>query len=56
MLRLALPILPMLVTPAFADQGLHHHPHGVEFGWLGVALLGSVIGGGTVYAMQRRRK
>ena len=56
MLRISLPILPLLVTPAFAHEGLHHHPHGVEFGWLTVALLGSVLGGGLVYAVLRRRK
>jgi hypothetical protein len=56
MLRLALPVLPLLATPALAHEGLHHHPHGVEFGWLAIALLGSVIGGGAVYAVMRRRK
>jgi hypothetical protein len=56
MLRLALPILPLLVTPALAHEGLHHHPHGVEFGWLTTALLGSFVGGGLVYSVLRRRK
>ena len=56
MLRLSLPILPLLVTPALAHEGLHHHPHGVEFGWLTAALLGSAIGGGLVCAVLRRRK
>ena len=56
MLRLALPMLPLLVTPALANEGLHHHPHGVEFGWLTAALMGSIIGGGAVYAALRRRK
>lgn len=56
MLRIALPILPLLVTPALAHEGLHHHPHGVEFGWLTWALLTSVIWGGVVFAVIRRRK
>jgi hypothetical protein len=56
MLRLALPMLPLLVTPALAHEGLHHHPHGVEFGWLAAALVGSIVGGGVVYAALRRRK
>ncbi len=33
-----------LTAPAFADEGLHHHPHGVEFGWL-VAAVAGVVGG-----------
>lgn len=56
MLRLAMPFLPLLATPAVAHEGMHHHPHGVEFGWLGMALVGSVLGGGAVYAVMRRRK
>ena len=61
MLRLALPMLPLpmlalLATPALAHEGLHHHPHGVEFGWLSAALIGSIVGGGVVFAALRRRK
>jgi hypothetical protein len=55
-LRLFLPLAALLATPSFADPGLHHHPHGVEFGWLTVALIGSVVGGAVVYAVQRLRK
>jgi hypothetical protein len=56
MVRLSLPVLPLLAAPALAHEGLHHHPHGIEFGWLAAALLGSVLGGGAVYALLRRRK
>lgn len=56
MSRLTLLFLPLLATPAFAHEGLHHHPHGVEFGWLSAALIGSLLGGGAVYALVRRRK
>jgi hypothetical protein len=56
MSRLSLLVLPLLATPAFAHEGLHHHPHGIEFGWLAAALVGSVLGGGMVYAVLRRRK
>ncbi len=56
MLRLSLAALALLATPALAHQGLHHHPHGIEFGWLIAALVGSSLGGGLVYALMRRRK
>jgi hypothetical protein len=56
MSRLTLLVLPLLATPALAHEGLHHHPHGIEFGWLTAALLGSVVGGGLVFAALRRRK
>jgi hypothetical protein len=56
MSRLSLVVLPLLATPVLAHEGLHHHPHGIEFGWVTVALLGSLIGGGVVYVVLRRRK
>jgi hypothetical protein len=56
MSRLTALALPLLATPALAHEGLHHHPHGVEFLWVIAALLGSVLGGGMVYAVLRRRK
>jgi hypothetical protein len=56
MSRLSFLALPLLATPAFAHEGLHHHPHGIEFGWIATASLGLAIGGGMVYAVIRRRK
>jgi hypothetical protein len=56
MSRLSLLVLPLFATPALAHEGLHHHPHGIEYGWVTAALLGSMIGGGVVYAVLRRRK
>jgi hypothetical protein len=56
MSRLTLLVLPLLATPALAHEGLHHHPHGVEFGWVSAALLGSIVGGGAVLAVLKRRK
>jgi len=56
MSRLTLLVLPLLATPALAQEELHHHPHGVEFGWVSAALLGSIVGGGVVYAALRSRK
>jgi hypothetical protein len=56
MSRLIVLVLLPLAFPSFADAGLHHHPHGIAFGWVAAALLGSVIGGGAVLAVLRRRK
>lgn len=56
MLRTALLFLPLSITPVFADAGLHHHPHGEEFGWLSVLLYGLAVGGGLAYAALRGPK
>jgi hypothetical protein len=56
MSRLAMLVLPLLVTPAHAHMGLHHHPHGIEFGWITAALVGSVAAGGAARVILRRRK
>jgi hypothetical protein len=54
MLRLIAPALVVLATPALAHQGLHHHPHGIEAGWLVAALIG--LAGGFVLSRLGRRK
>ncbi|MDP2084826.1 MAG: hypothetical protein Q8K20_06495 [Gemmobacter sp.] len=41
MLRILLPAL-LVGTPALAHEGLHHHPHGIETGWIVAAGLGVV--------------
>ena len=43
-----------LATPAFAHEGLHHHPHGIDYGWIIAAAVG--IAGGYVLARIRGRK
>jgi hypothetical protein len=43
MTRILFPAL-LIAAPALAHDGLHHHPHGVEYGWIAAALAG-VLGG-----------
>ncbi|MFN7223864.1 MAG: hypothetical protein ACK4MS_07595 [Paracoccaceae bacterium] len=54
MSRLLSPALLMIATPALADEGLHHHPHGIEYGWIVAAACGVV--GGYVLARLRGRR
>lgn len=55
MSRLLIPALmiPALMIPALtlssaalAHEGMHHHPHGIEYGWIVAALIG--FGAGLV--------
>lgn len=39
MTRILFPALALTATPALAHEGLHFHPHGIEHGWIGVALI-----------------
>jgi hypothetical protein len=43
MTRILLPAL-LIGTPAMAHEGLHHHPHGIELGWVIAALVGVAAG------------
>ena len=51
MFRILLPAL-LIGTPALAHEGLHHHPHGIEWGWVIAALVGLAAG----LALARWRK
>lgn len=54
----ALPLaLILLLAPhvALAHPGFHPHPHGIELGWLAVAVLGAAVAGGVLLAWLRRR-
>ena len=51
MTRILLPAL-LIGTPAMAHEGLHHHPHGIEWGWVIAALVGLV--GGLALARWRK--
>jgi hypothetical protein len=44
MFRILTPALTFsaLAAPAFAHEGFHFHPHGVQFGWLVAAVIGGV--------------
>lgn len=54
MARLLFPAL-LMATPVLADEGLHHHPHGIEYGWIIVAALCGV-GGYALAWIKRDRK
>jgi hypothetical protein len=54
MSRLFLPALCCLATPAMAHEGLHHHPHGIEYGWIIAAAVG--VAGGLALAWFRGRR
>jgi hypothetical protein len=54
MTRMLAPLFVVSATPALAHQGLHLHPHGIEFGWLVAALIGAV--GGSLISRFRGRK
>lgn len=51
MIRILLPAL-LIGSPALAHDGLHHHPHGIEWGWIIAALVGVAAG----LALARWRK
>lgn len=40
---------------AFAHVGVHHHPHGVEYGWI-IACAVGICGGFAVSFVKSRRK
>ena len=46
--------LVFAAAPALAHEGLHHHPHGIEYGWIIAAACGVI--GGLVLARFRGRK
>lgn len=54
MFRILTPVLLFVALPAFAHEGLHHHPHGIEWGWVIAAACG--VGGGFALARFRGRK
>jgi hypothetical protein len=43
MTRILVPTL-LIGTPALAHDGLHLHPHGVEYGWIIACVLGALAG------------
>lgn len=53
MIKAALPAL-FLAAPAFAHEGFHVHPHGIDAGWL--VLGASLVAAGLVALKVRSRK
>lgn len=54
MTRILFPALALMAAPALAHDGLHFHPHGIQFGWLAAAAVGVV--GGLAISHFRGRK
>lgn len=50
-LAAALALLPL---PALGHEGLHHHPHGIEGVWFGLALLALAGAVGFLWLRGRR--
>ncbi len=45
-------VFMMTSGPALAHDGFHHHPHGVDYGWMIAALVGLL--GGIIMARVRK--
>jgi hypothetical protein len=56
MKRLAPIPLLALAPPAFAHEGAHLHPHGIDAAWLVLAGTGLVVGAVAAWAVARSRK
>lgn len=49
-LSAALALFPQALL---ADEGLHHHPHGIDYGWIIACAIG--VAGGLALAKVRRK-
>ena len=54
MVRMLAPVLTTFALPALAHDGLHPHPHGIQYGWIIAVLVAGV--GGFAIAWFRGRK
>lgn len=45
----------LIPSQAFAHEGLHHHPHGIDYGWI-VACAVGICGSYAVSYVKARRK
>ncbi|MDZ4134922.1 MAG: hypothetical protein U1D06_04910 [Paracoccaceae bacterium] len=54
-MRLSAIAIALFPTLAAADAGLHHHPHGIEYGWMIAAALGLLGGLALAYGWGRRK-
>ena len=49
-------VLALTAAPAFAHEGFHFHPHGVQFGWLVAAVIGAHINAALGWLWMHRGK
>ncbi len=54
MSRILFPALILAGAPAFAHDGPHFHPHGIEFGWLAAAAVGLAALGALAWFRGRK--
>ena len=54
-MRIAIFGLGLFPAMAFANEGLHHHPHGVDYGWI-IACAVGICGGYTLSCIKGRGK
>ena len=54
-MRIAILGLALIPAEAFADIGLHQHPHGIGYGWI-IACAVGVCGGYALSFGKRREK
>lgn len=54
-MRIVILGLAFIPSQVFAHDGLHHHPHGIDYGWI-IACAVGVIGGYALSHVKGRRK
>ena len=54
-MRIAILGLALIPSQAFAHDGFHHHPHGIDYGWI-IACAVGICGGYALSYVKSRRK
>jgi hypothetical protein len=52
-MRIAIFVLATVPSAVFAHDGFHHHPHGIDYGWIIACAVGLVGGYAVSYAKGR---